>query len=185
MLDPIQSEFLFVFTTLANPELEPKLRYSCSGKKFRLLAAAPQHCIYSSVEWFFLQLAQNIYKKWEFLVLIAIKLLHTVPFSHKYFSSFDITQQTQEMGKIEHCINCFRFTYNCFLPLLLFLSHCFHAALGGVQEGSFRFTVGKKRTVLFLLCCSSRFKPGRPRQQSAAPAFHKRGWDVERQDPVI
>ncbi len=46
MLDPIQYEFLFLFTTLADPELEPKLWYFNSGSslKFRLLAApAPQH----------------------------------------------------------------------------------------------------------------------------------------------
>jgi hypothetical protein len=45
MLDPIQYEFLFLFTTLADPE--PKLQYSGSGssQKFQLLAApAPQHC---------------------------------------------------------------------------------------------------------------------------------------------
>jgi hypothetical protein len=45
MLDPIQYEFLFLFTTLADPE--PELLYSSSnsGQKLRLLAApAPQHC---------------------------------------------------------------------------------------------------------------------------------------------
>jgi hypothetical protein len=36
MLDPIQYEFLFLFTTLADPELEPKIRYTGSGQKFRL-----------------------------------------------------------------------------------------------------------------------------------------------------
>jgi hypothetical protein len=41
MLDPIQYEFIFLFTTLADPEPEPKLRYCGSGssQKFRLLAA--------------------------------------------------------------------------------------------------------------------------------------------------
>jgi hypothetical protein len=50
MLDPIQYELLFIFTTLTDLEPEPKLRYSGSGQKFRLLAAsapapAPQHCL--------------------------------------------------------------------------------------------------------------------------------------------
>jgi hypothetical protein len=46
MLDPIQYEFLFLFTTLADPEPEPKLRYSGSSQKFWLLAAlAPQHLL--------------------------------------------------------------------------------------------------------------------------------------------
>jgi hypothetical protein len=45
VLDSIQYEFWFLFTTQADPE--PKLRHSGSGssQKFRLLAApAPQHC---------------------------------------------------------------------------------------------------------------------------------------------
>ncbi len=42
LLDPIQYEFLFLCTTLAEPE--PKLRCTGSGQKFRLLAAPdPQH----------------------------------------------------------------------------------------------------------------------------------------------
>jgi hypothetical protein len=45
MLDPIQYEFIFFQNSLADPEPEPKLQYSGSSQKFRLLAApAPQHC---------------------------------------------------------------------------------------------------------------------------------------------
>jgi hypothetical protein len=36
MLDPIQYEFRFLITTLADLEPEPKLRYSGSSQKFRL-----------------------------------------------------------------------------------------------------------------------------------------------------
>ncbi len=46
MLDSIQYEFWFLFTTQADPEPEPKLSHSGSGssQKFRLLEApAPQH----------------------------------------------------------------------------------------------------------------------------------------------
>ncbi len=49
MLDTIQYEFRFFQNTLADPELEPKLRYSgsssSSGQKFRLRPTpAPQPC---------------------------------------------------------------------------------------------------------------------------------------------
>ncbi len=50
MLDPIQYEFLFLFTTLADPEPEPKT------SRFRLLAApAPQH-------WY--SIYTNMYIRW-------------------------------------------------------------------------------------------------------------------------
>jgi hypothetical protein len=32
LLDPIQCEFLILYTTLADPEPEPKLRYTGSGQ---------------------------------------------------------------------------------------------------------------------------------------------------------
>jgi hypothetical protein len=46
MLDPIQYEFRFFQNTLADPEPEPKLRYSGSTQKFQLHVApapVPQH----------------------------------------------------------------------------------------------------------------------------------------------
>ncbi len=64
MLDPIQYEFIFLFTTLADQVPEPKLWYSGSGEKFWLLPApAPQH--YS---WHFLRNRSLILifrKKWK------------------------------------------------------------------------------------------------------------------------